>query len=285
MSSGTVSPITRSTFDASKIVFSEPKKYEKFSRVEISYIGDNGEIGPLRIWSPECFTYGVQQNDLSATLAYSMGMVLGKRADDGPNSDEEDEFIELLDIVWDALKVHVIENKDEWGIFNVEMSDLRGPLYKFKKEKGKPVPGAPPTLYPKIKTRGKDDEFTIITEFEDTSGRLITDPATECAGFGYAMATIEFHSFYIPSSSKIYPQIKADECVYRPLQSGRKRTARPSGLVPRVEMGYDAREKPPAVSNDSDADGEDDSDAVSEEPEPEPEKPKKKRRVVRKGAK
>jgi hypothetical protein len=94
------------------------------------------------------------------------------------------------------------------------------PIYQ-KKEKGKIVEGASPTLYAKLIVSKKQGE-KIITVFHHTETNEAINPLDLLGKHCRAVAAIKFESIFIGGGNKISLQVKLYECQVTPIETGFK---------------------------------------------------------------
>ena len=138
-------------------------------RVPISYKTPQNTNGTsLNLLTPKLFSFGVSpqaamgdtlKDDHSNVTSYTLPLVLYDHRN-GPTKEEQD-FIDCIECIVKKVKDHCVsaEFNSEIGRYADDMfssSDLKkiNPMY-IKKDKGIPVPGRAPMLYPKIKHKNK----------------------------------------------------------------------------------------------------------------------------------
>jgi hypothetical protein len=137
---------------------------------------------------------------------------------DNPTQHERD-WVTTFNAIVEKCKDHIMEVKDEIQKYDLERVELKklNPLH-YKRDKGKIVEGAGPTLYLKIIERKKDNTF--LTQFYDYDGNQLDADAVKgkyCLG-RYA---VKFESIFI--GTKISLQIKLYEAEVRVQENGMKR--------------------------------------------------------------
>jgi hypothetical protein len=227
--------ISAESYDTSRIIFSEPvqgsipdsKPAITYSRINISTKNDDGTIGDLILSTEECYSFGVSENtniDTGKVNGFVMPIVLHSR---NGATEKEKAFVETFNNIVEKCKDYLIDNKEDLGQYDLERNDLKklNPLY-YKKEKGKVVDGAAPTLYAKLIVSKKQGDKVITVFFNKDNGQSIN--ALDLLGkHCYVKAAIKFESIFI--GNKISLQVKLYECQATPIDMGFKR------LLPRPE--------------------------------------------------
>ena len=150
---------------------------------------------------------------------YTLSLCLYNR--DNPTA-EEKEWVETFDRIVDHIKKYLLDNRDSFGKYELESSDLKklSPLY-YKKDKGKIVDGAGPVLYAKVMQNKKND--TISTPFSNERG-LDIDPMMLMNKPCYATGAIKIESIFI--GAKISLQVKVYEAEVKMIDNAPKRLLR-----------------------------------------------------------
>lgn len=215
-------------YDVSRMVFSTPingsipdsKPAINYSRVMISTKNEDGTEGDL-IFETErnLFSFGVSENkniETGKVNGYSFPISLYTKSG---VSENEKKFVETLDKIVERCKDYLIDNKEELGQFDLEKNDLKKfSAYFIKKDKGKIVDGASPTLYPKLLVSKKQEK--IVTMFYDSLGNEV-DPMTLLNKYCTVHAAIKIESIFI--GNKISLQIKLYESEVKVIQQGMPR--------------------------------------------------------------
>jgi Protein of unknown function (DUF2738) len=291
------------TFNPKNIIFSDlnvgkiPNSDLTYNRVMISVKNPDGTVGDLVICTPEIYSYGPSPNiNLTSKQPDGFKMPLCLFSKSGATEDET-QFVDVFNAICDTCKNHVWENKEELELYDLESPvqlNKMNPLY-YKKEKGKKVEGAPPTLYAKLiiqkarynKDKSLKEPEKIVTKFYHmkTGEQLEVQELMEkpC----YTKAAIKFESIYF-GSGKVILQVKLYECLVRPIMSNQ-----PKRLLsipePETELRDDSLTSGSLLQNTLVLDDDEEQGSVIDEtevltiPEPEPEPTPKK--IVRKGAK
>jgi len=286
---------TASGYDTKRMIFSEPQVGSipnsipqiSYKRITISTRNPDETCGDLIIPTSRLFSFGVSENTNPETKkvnGYVMPLCLYNR--DGP-SKEEKAFVETFNNIVERCKDHLVENREEIEMYELEKRDLKklNPLY-WKREKGKIVPGTGPTLYVKLIVSKKQNK--IVSMFYNHNDEPV-DPLKLLGKYCYATSAIKIESIFI--GNKISLQVKLYECEVKLMETGMRRLMRPKGQR-RVLNAQSSRPLDDVNDNEKEAenvkeptsDGIQDSDS---EPEPEPvpvpkkrsERKKTKRRV------
>lgn len=272
-------------YDTTNMIFSEAQAGSipnsvpqiNYKRISIQTRNSDGTTGDLIIPTSKLFSFGVSENKNQETgkvNGYVMPICLWNR--ESPTK-EEKEWSNTFEKICEECKKHLIENRDELDLFDLELNDLKkfNPLH-YKKEKGKIVEGSGPTLYAKIIVSKKENK--IVTMFYDPEGEEV-DPMVFLGKYCNAKGAIKIESIFI--GNKISLQVKLYECEVRLLDTGMKRMMkkRPESQ-PQVYMSSSVKPlEDKEVESDDDASVKDSDD--DDTPVVKPESPKKvvKRRV------
>lgn len=222
--------VTADGYDTSRIIFHEAvpgsipdsKPAITYKRIPIETVYDDGTSGPLILSTEEVYSYGVGENtniETGKVNGFVMPLVLYSR--NGPTRLEK-AFVETFNNIIEKFKEYLISNKVALDLYDLEMSDLKklNPIYQ-KKEKGKVVEGASPTLYAKLIVSKKQGE-KIITVFHHAETNEQINPLDLLGKHCRAIAAIKFESIFIGGSSKISVQVKLYECQVTPIDNGFK---------------------------------------------------------------
>jgi len=273
-------------YATSRMIFSDPiqgsipdsKPAISFFRININTRNEDGSFGDLIIpTDPGLFSFGVSENTSQETKqvnGYSLPICLYNR--DGA-TDAQRIWVETFDRICEQCKDHVMSVKEDIGKYDLERSELKKlNSIHYKKEKGKIVEGAGPTLYAKLIISKKQDN-KIVTMFFDFEGNAI-NPLELQGKFGHVNAAIKIESIFI--GNKISLQVKLYECEYRISEMGMKRLLQRPQANSRVltQAPVSASTPNPLGGDDSDDDG---SLAGDDEEEKEVATPVKKK-IVRK---
>lgn len=221
---------TASGYDTSRMRFLDPvpgsipesKPAITYKRIPIETVYDDGSNGPLIISTEECYSYGIGENtniETGKTNGFVIPLVLYSR---NGATQLEKAFVEAVNNIIDKCKEHLIENKDQLDLYDLEPADLKklNPIYQ-KKEKGKVVEGSSPTLYAKLIVSKKQGEKIVTVFFHAETGEAI-NPLDYLGKHCRAIAAIKFESIFIGGGNKISVQIKAYEVQLTPIETGFK---------------------------------------------------------------
>jgi len=228
--------ITEATaYDTKRMIFSEPisgsipdsKPPITYRRINIESDNLDGTKSDLIFQTEICHSYGIGEQtnqDTGKVNGFSMPLVLFDRT--GPTQKQKD-FVETFTNCVNACQNHILENKDELELYEVDSSDFKkfNPLY-YKKDKGKIVEGASPTLYGKLIVSKKNGNQIVTVFFDKESGDKINALdllAKACS----VRAAVKFESIFL--GNKISLQVKLLECEVTLIETGWKR------LLPRPE--------------------------------------------------
>lgn len=226
--------INPTNYDTSRMIFSDPtvgsipnsKPAISFRRINISTLNDDGSTGELIIPTEEVYSFGVQENtdiETGKTNGYIMALCLHNK---NGATEYEKSFSSTFNAIVEKCKDHLMDHKDDIEQYELERNDLKklNPLY-YKKEKGKVVEGAGPTLYAKLIVSKKQDK--ILTVFFDMDSDETVQALDLLGKYCFARAAIKIESIFI--GNKISLQVKLYECGVRVINFGMKR------LLPRPE--------------------------------------------------
>lgn len=285
------------SFDVSNIILLKPEVNEiknqpglTYTRVRLAVKNPDGSIGDFVVKTKKLFSFGVQDNTPpNGKPYYSIPLCMWGL--NGPENGEK-EWVDSYNSVIEQIKTLLVESRDDFDKYDLEMSDLKkfNPMY-YKRDKGKIVEDAAPRLYPKLMESPKAGVMTIFTD--SSSGEDI-DVSTAKQQKCLVESAILIESVFV--GNKLSLQQKVLECEVEFQESTKKRLLRPSAKPREVSLPKPqvTRETEEEVDEEEDVGEEDggslgESDAEEEEevkpptPPPKVEEPKKKR-VVRKKA-
>jgi hypothetical protein len=264
---------TASGYDTKNMIFSEaqggtiPNSVPQinYKRINIQTRNEDGTTGDLILPTSQLFSFGISENtdpNTGKVNGYVMPMCLWNR--DGA-SKEEKEWSDTFDKVVEACKSHLVANREEIDMYELEERDLKkfNPLY-WKRDKGKIVEGSGPTLYAKLIISKKENK--IVTMYYDNEGQEV-NPLNLIGKYCYAKGAVKIESIFI--GNKISLQVKLYECEVRLTDTGMKRMMkkRPEGET-KVSMVSSIK---PMDDKDIESDGDasvKDSDDDDETPTP-----------------
>ncbi|XP_022791042.1 uncharacterized protein LOC111330448 [Stylophora pistillata] len=224
-----------------RMIFSKPISGEipdskpkiEFKRINISTLNEDGTEGELILPTERLYSFGISENTSQETgkvTGYTFLLCLWNR--DGA-TEEEKIWTETFNSIVDCCIDHLIENREEIDMFELERSDLTkskgglNPLY-WKMEKvlnektGKIVqqkdPDRGPTLYAKLIYSKKTNKFR--TQFYDLNDEPI-EADTLMGKYCHAKCAIKIESIFI--GARISLQVKLYEAVVEPAKTGMKR--------------------------------------------------------------
>jgi len=211
-----------SDYDVKRMIFSDPQKGSvpnttiSYQRINISTLNKDGSIGDLILPTERVFSFGVSENinpETKKTNGHVLPLCLYNR--DGPTAAEK-AWVTTFNNIVENCKKHLLKNKEEIEQPELEMNDLKklNPLY-FKKDKGKIVEGAGPTLYAKLIASKKHNK--ILSMFFDLDGETL-DPLSLLGKYCYAQAAIKIESIFI--GNKICFQVKLYEVKIETMDAG-----------------------------------------------------------------
>lgn len=218
-------------YDVNRMIFSDPVAGSVpntpivYRRVNISTLNKDGSQGDLIFPTERIFSFGVSENINPETKKINGHVFPLCLWDKNGATTAEKAWTDTFERVVEQCKKHLVDNREELELYDLSMSDLKkfNPLY-YKKEKGKVVEGAKPTLYAKIIASKKHDK--ILTQFFNTSGESV-DPMSLLGKYCYARAAVKIESIFI--GSKITLQVKLYEAEVELMESGMR------SLLPRPQ--------------------------------------------------
>lgn len=230
-----------------RLIFEKPEKGQipdsvvpiNFIRNKLSIQNADGSVGDLVVEFDRCYSYGVNENLNPQTKnldGYQISLSMYDR--DGPTP-KQYQTVKFIEVLSEIIKEHLLteEFKEATGQYDLEAAFLKkiNPLWVKKDERGKPVPNATPSLYPKLKwykagvdKKGNFKPATMTTPFYmkdeyDANGDPIEeDPLKFLNTPFYVRAAVQFHSVFLNSVARNL-QVKLYEAEIEPVQNGRRR--------------------------------------------------------------
>lgn len=229
--------ITASQFKLTNMSFSKPIPQTAGTyRVMIQYLNEStDQKAPLYLVTPKVFSFGVSpqaamgetlKEDHSNVTSYTLPLVLYNHNNGAPNKEEQD-FIDCLEHIVQQVKTHCVTEQfnseiGRYGDDAVTTSDLKklNPIY-IKREKGIPVPGKAPMLYPKIKHKIIDNKVSFSTTFNENNSSYTTDvsmhvpdvnPNSLIGNRMHVKAKLHVESIFV--GSRISIQLKLVQVLY-----------------------------------------------------------------------
>jgi len=195
-----------SEFDVKHMMFSDPvvgaipNSTLTYRRINISTMNKDKTIGDLIVGTPRLYSYGVSEqkdfNNPDKVNGYSLPLCLADKG--GPTKDQKI-WIDKFEQIIEKCKTYLLENKEELELYDLTPADFKkfNPIY-LKKEKGKVVDGAIPTLYPKLIMSKKQNQIKILSMFFNKDGEQV-EPMDYLGTRCYATSAIKLESIYIGS--------------------------------------------------------------------------------------
>lgn len=150
--------LTHENFNVDNVVFQEVKKNNdfQFQRIGIFYRYNDGTVDKLSIKTPELFSWGVQENknkEKGTVDSFTFSLVMFNQQNGA--TEEEAKTIQMFEQILKATKCHMLKDstKEEMGKWELDPIVQVMDIFWRKKDKGRPVEGAPPTMYPKLLTK------------------------------------------------------------------------------------------------------------------------------------
>lgn len=249
-------------YDVNRMIFTKPivgnvkDTSINFRRINISTKYLDGTIGDLVIPTERLFSFGVCENiDPNTKKVNGYVFPLCLHGKDEPTDDEK-MFVKTFNNIVERCKKHLLDNKKELKLHDLEPSDLKkfNPLY-YKKVDGVVVDGQGPTLYAKLIVSKKNGQDKIISEFFDAHGNQL-NALDLLKKYCHTRSVIKIESIFL--GNKISLQVKLYEAEVELSDNGVKRLL-PRSSRPKVEQ-YVSIETSNEVSNTFDEDIDDNID-------------------------
>jgi hypothetical protein len=260
-------------FDYSRMTFSKPETKQipnddpsapkmNYKTIRMGVRNPDGSRGDLVMSTSEVFSFGVSPNTAMGSTdvnGYTLALCLHNK--DGA-SEEEKAFTDAFDSVIEHAKKHVLNKKDDIEKYDLDEGELKkfNPLY-YKRERGKIVEGAGPTLYCKLLFKKQKGGGKILTEFTNALTEESMDPLSLQKKYCFVTGAIKFESIYV--GTKVSIQIKLVEALIRPLDDGPKKLLRPNAK-PIVTATTSITDALQGDGEDEDSDSDSDSDGGGE---------------------
>ncbi len=227
-------------YDVNNLCFSQVQKNSiridpthslSYQRVSISTKNADGTIGDLILKTPVLYSFGVQESKSMETKevnGYVMPLCLWDR--NNPSA-EEKAWTDLFDKICNRCKEFLVENRNEFGKWDLEMNDLKkfNPLYwKRDKSTGKIMSGSGPTLYTKLISSKRDGVDNILTIFYDADTGEEVNPLSILDKNCHVTAAIKIESIFI--GNRISLQVKLWEVEFRLIGQNKRRLLRPASV-------------------------------------------------------
>jgi len=239
------------------IVFSKPivssianSSNMTYKRVLISMKNPDGTTGDLVIPTERLFSFGVNTRNPEGDVkdGYQMSIAMHNR--DTP-TERELKWIESFNAIVDKCKDYLVDIRDDLGLYDLTKEDSLlkncNPL-KYKKERGKIVPGLSPILGVKLIARKGE----IVSLFHDDQGNKI-EPLDLFKKYCHVRAALKFESIFI-GTKLIAIQVKLYEAQVRLIDNGIKSLLAPCVTAPKPVVVVENTKSSPLLGNDSDYD-------------------------------
>ena len=191
-----------SGYDPKQMVFSKPSTNTiptkkgppiTYQRINITTKGKKELIFP----TPKVFSFGVSENTdptSGRVTGFVLPLVLYER--DGA-SEEEKEFVEMLEKIIEHCKNHVLDKKDELEKYDLTRGELKkiGNALYWPSEKGKRLQNRSPVLYSKLLTNKSREKIT--SGFYDANTDEVLDPMTLIGKRCHVVAALKVESIFI----------------------------------------------------------------------------------------
>lgn len=256
-----------------------------FNRLPIAIENPDGTVGDLVLGLDRCFSFGAGKNENAETKAlngYSMSISMYDR--DGA-TDMQIRTVMFIEILAELLIDHIMtdEFKESINNWDIEPALLKklNPLY-YKKDKGKLVPDAPPTMYPKLMwwKAGKDKQgrekaarmatiFMKEDEIDENGEPVQVDPLDYLGVKCHITPAVKFEGVFLGAKNTL--QHKIYEAYVAEAESGPKRLLKVATRAPTVVVnGVNPLAKKPAKEELKDENEEEPVDELPEEAVPAP---------------
>lgn len=214
-------------YDTNRMIFSKPiignvkDTSINFRRINITTRYNDGSVGDLIIPTERLFSFGVCEN-IDPTTKKVNGYVfpLCLYSKDGATENEK-AFVDTFNKIVDRCKKHLLDNKKELKLHDLEPSDLKkfNPLY-YKKVDGEIVDSVGPTLYAKLIISKKNNQEKILTQFCDLDGNEL-NALDILKKYCHASAAVKIESIFL--GNKISLQVKLYEAEVELSETGMKK--------------------------------------------------------------
>lgn len=222
-------------FNPTQLSFSKPISQTAGTyRVMIQYSNTGSQKAPLHVITPKLFSFGVSpqaamgdtlKEDHSNVTNFTLPLVLFNHQNGA--SAEEQAFIDTINKIVNEVKSHCAtkEFNSDIGRYGDDMftsADFKklNPIY-IKKDKGVPVPGKSPMLYPKIKHKNSNNTISFSTIFNENNDKYTTDasvpivdvnPISIIGSRMHCKAKLHIESIFI--GSRVSIQLKLSQVLY-----------------------------------------------------------------------
>lgn len=218
-------------------------------------LNKNGTTTDFIISTLESFCFGLSENTAQNSdeiTGYTIPLALWDRA--GPTTEQRawtDNFTRVIEYIKEIL----IEKKEEYELYSLEMSDLKkfGNKLYWKRERGQIVEGTGPTLYAPLMISKKNDTFTIRSEIYDNEGNQI-DPFRLKGNYCKAKVALKLESIYFGNSISLQLKVLEAKVAFMERNSGSLLISEPVGnsmplnsgtsdSVPRLQVQSESEEE------------------------------------------
>lgn len=193
----------------------------------MKYDYEDGKLpSKISIRTPQLFSWGIQENGKNTKLPisetnpvenYTMSFVMFNKERIGGPSEDESKTIDMFEAILTKCQNHLKHpsTKAVMGKYNMDpLVDMMSIFYR-KHDKGQPICGYAPTLYPKLytkfqKTRIPGSKPEILTGFYTKANSPI-DPTTLVGVKCNVIGEIIIDNIYIGSSP--YMQVKLNDAI------------------------------------------------------------------------
>jgi hypothetical protein len=214
-----------------------------YQRINLKVKYPNGGFGDLIIPTESLFSFGVSENLDPSThniTGFTLPLCLFSK---GGATAAEKQWVDVLKIIEQQCKEHVIANRQKLGKFDLEMAELKkfsnSSFYWKRGEKGDLDPQGP-TLYPKLITTKKDNEFVVKSQFYNIETGESLDalvPESPFRSYCTVRAAVKIESIFI--GSKISLQVKLWEAGITVTDTGIRRLLAPAAPISTAPAVFD----------------------------------------------
>lgn len=208
-----------STFDASNVLFSQPKESRQGCKRIYLNVKDGDRKGPIYLEMGPRFCFGVQasteMNNKEKITGYQMAIPMW---DNEGATSEQKEFLKVFECITDRCAKHLIQPEvkkalKKYSLVEAQFIDKFTPMWYKRNEQGEPDHTKGPVLYAKLFTEG--DDLEITTQFSDTNGYPIEPMTLLNKMFKIERCLIQIHSIFIGNSIKLQVRVLEVEIEQR----------------------------------------------------------------------
>lgn len=215
--------IDMANFDPERLVFDKPTSVNipnspvSVKRIILGYRGDDGRVSEVLLPTEPVFSFGVSENRAlgggpDETTGLTLPLCLWSRP---TPTEAERRWTDVYDLIVECSKDHVLAQKDALEKYDLERAELKklNSMY-WRRENGKVVTDAGPTLYAKLITAKKPTPgttSTLKTQLYDDEGRDVVVSAA-MNRWCTVRAVVKLESIFV--GNRIALQAKIHEAMF-----------------------------------------------------------------------